>query len=309
MQATCAHCGDTFEARRRDQRFCSRRCNGASHRDSATETCSEDGCLRPVRAKRLCGSHYNQRHHPGRHKAEVVCSNCGAVVLKPQTNKYTDRYCSEACRDEHRWGERRLRREREAVEAKLPIIRGYRSWPGNPRPQPRPARSKPLTVGQCRNCAEWFIDVMPQARYCSEACGRKWMRRHRKARIYGATGTWTWAEFMTVFLIGARRCAYCDVHVEGQPEPDHVLALARGGSNSITNIVPSCRDCNCGKSDMTLSEWAEHRSGRGLSLVRTVLRHSDPRFRHLVICEPTVQRWNAQWMQSAVAPAAVPPAV
>lgn len=254
MQATCAHCGDTFEARRRDQRFCSRRCNGASHRDSATETCSEDGCLRPVRAKRLCGSHYNQRHHPGRHKAEVACSNCGAG------------------------------------------------------PQPRPARSKPLTVGQCRNCAEWFIDVMPQARYCSEACGRKWTRRHRKARIYGATGTWTWAEFMTVFMIGDRRCAYCDVHVEGQPEPDHVLALARGGSNSITNIVPSCRDCNCGKSDMTLSEWAEHRSGRGLSLVRTVLRHSDPRFRHLVICEPTVQRWNAQWMQSAVAPAAVPPA-
>lgn len=50
------------------------------------------------------------------------------------------------------------------------------------------------------------------------------------------------------------RCAYCAVTltvVPGQPHSycvDHVLPVARGGSNDIANLIPSCRSCNTKKS-------------------------------------------------------------
>ena len=68
---------------------------------------------------------------------------------------------------------------------------------------------------------------------------------------------------------GYRRCAYCDQRVEGQPDPDHVVPLSRGGSNSITNILPSCRACNSDKRDLLLAEWRMDRQRRCLPARRT----------------------------------------
>lgn len=59
-------------------------------------------------------------------------------------------------------------------------------------------------------------------------------------------------------------------------EPDHVIPLSRGGSNSITNVVPACKPCNSGKRDLLLSEWYADRARRGLEA-----RSLDPRVRHL----------------------------
>lgn len=49
------------------------------------------------------------------------------------------------------------------------------------------------------------------------------------------------------------RCVYCSIIVTndtGQPtsyEPDHVLPVAKGGSDDIANLVPSCHACNSKK--------------------------------------------------------------
>lgn len=49
-------------------------------------------------------------------------------------------------------------------------------------------------------------------------------------------------------------CAYC-----GEPTPDphreHVVPLSRGGSHTYTNIVPSCKSCNCRKKTKTADEF------------------------------------------------------
>jgi len=49
-------------------------------------------------------------------------------------------------------------------------------------------------------------------------------------------------------------CQYC-----GRPapdgEPDHILPLARGGADALTNLVWSCQDCNRSKGARTLREW------------------------------------------------------
>jgi 5-methylcytosine-specific restriction endonuclease McrA len=75
----------------------------------------------------------------------------------------------------------------------------------------------------------------------------------RRALIVEAEGTFTLEEFTKLCTTFSFCCVYC-----GQPKPlgpDHVIPLARGGSNSIDNIVPACRSCNSSKGVKTFSEY------------------------------------------------------
>lgn len=64
-------------------------------------------------------------------------------------------------------------------------------------------------------------------------------------------------------------CAYCGGRDDLQP--DHVVPLCRGGSNSITNVVPACAACNADKGSKALPEWYASRTTRGLPAVRLTL--------------------------------------
>lgn len=52
-------------------------------------------------------------------------------------------------------------------------------------------------------------------------------------------------------------CAYCAAPfgVENPITWDHVVAIARGGTHSIGNLLPCCGVCNCSKWASTLTEW------------------------------------------------------
>lgn len=50
------------------------------------------------------------------------------------------------------------------------------------------------------------------------------------------------------------RCAYCETE-DGPFEADHVLSVARGGDDSLDNLVCACRTCNRSKGAKLLSEW------------------------------------------------------
>lgn len=52
------------------------------------------------------------------------------------------------------------------------------------------------------------------------------------------------------------RCAYCSVRLTNRTRSiDHVIALTRGGTNEITNLVPSCRRCNQRKGVLRVEEF------------------------------------------------------
>lgn len=55
---SCAQCFTEFASARRDARFCSRKCLSAWGRANEKGECAESDCVRPVRAKGLCGKHY-----------------------------------------------------------------------------------------------------------------------------------------------------------------------------------------------------------------------------------------------------------
>lgn len=64
----------------------------------------------------------------------------------------------------------------------------------------------------------------------------------RRARKFGAAGRHTKDEWKKLIVEFRYRCAYCGV--DGTLTEDHLVPLARGGSDFIENIVPACRDCN-----------------------------------------------------------------
>ena len=69
-----------------------------SKADSPTRSCTRSACGKPLRARGLCSTHYNQAHQPARHAAKpTACAVCGTPVMRPPSS---DRQpaCSVRCR-------------------------------------------------------------------------------------------------------------------------------------------------------------------------------------------------------------------
>lgn len=64
----------------------------------------------------------------------------------------------------------------------------------------------------------------------------------RRCRKKAAEGSFTAAEWLTKQAEYNHKCAYC--RKDKKLTVHHVVPLARGGSNWISNIAPACRSCN-----------------------------------------------------------------
>jgi len=82
-------------------------------------------------------------------------------------------------------------------------------------------------------------------------------KRRRRALKAGAQGRHTEAEWIATLSKHDHSCAYCGS--TGRLEADHVVPLSKGGTDSIDNIVPACKSCNCSKGGMSVEEFSAHR--------------------------------------------------
>ena len=58
-----------------------------------------------------------------------------------------------------------------------------------------------------------------------------------------------------------RCCAYCGIFLYyNQVQWDHVVAIAKGGSHTLDNLVPSCAACNSSKQDFDVFDWLRKKS-------------------------------------------------
>lgn len=251
-------------------------------------TCTEPNCDRPHSAHGLCGSHYNQRHHPERHtKKATPCAVCGTVVMKYPSGAARRPVCSPDCRYVLQYGYTKA--NRTALVGPVPKVPVARVT--EPPMVRVPSTRKGFIQGECRWCGKCITHDLRitgvRIIYCSRPCSRKAGKVLRRARERGAPGVFTLAEVVKVWLALGRVCAYCATPgTDSLPEPDHVLALSRGGSNSITNIVPCCRGCNVDKSDMTLDEWSHWRAVRGKPTL--TIRLDRPELAYLVVSRATI---------------------
>lgn len=57
-----------------------------------------------------------------------------------------------------------------------------------------------------------------------------------------------------VFAMKGAQCVYCG---DDASHVDHQTPKSRGGSDDLSNLVPSCMCCNMSKGMMTLEEWRQ----------------------------------------------------
>ncbi len=82
----------------------------------------------------------------------------------------------------------------------------------------------------------------------------------RKARVRGADGSHTLAEWRAKCVECDHRCVYC-----GGAVPltrDHVVAVANGGTDYIENIVPACAPCNSSKRTRSAEDFGRTNHSR-----------------------------------------------
>lgn len=242
-------------------------------------TCITPDCKRPVWVKRTgecstCQSRRYRRENPGmgRTRYDHVCEACGTTYVSEARQS---RYCTLTCKgDAYRkvckipadHAVNRLRTE--AADARRAVVAARKFTP---------------EVRECRWCGAAFLATVRSQVFCTANHKVKAKRNRRRGAQYGSTSHYTWAEFMRILSRFDRRCAYCEQPIEGQADPDHVVPLSKGGSNSITNILPSCRLCNSDKRDLLLAEWALDRSDRGKPTRVISWAIDDPRVQHLTV--------------------------
>ena len=102
------------------------------------------------------------------------------------------------------------------------------------------------------------VKAAKAARYQANRDQHREYVRNRRMRIRKVGGQFTEGEFKRKLALYANRCHWCgrviqDVH------RDHLIPLAKGGTNFISNVVPSCVPCNMRKNALMPWDFQEGR--------------------------------------------------
>src|SRR3990167_9332012 len=93
----------------------------------------------------------------------------------------------------------------------------------------------------------------------------------RRAKELRAAGAFTIKQLHARFDYYGNRCAYC--RSDGDLNVDHVIPIARGGTNWPSNLRPACAACNSSKHSSNVTEWLTTRSARNADRQTTGPRH------------------------------------
>lgn len=102
----------------------------------------------------------------------------------------------------------------------------------------------------------WRLENPSLARKNTSQCSHT-----RSTREKGIVGKHTRSEWENLLEMHNHLCAYC--RLKPATDRDHVVPISKGGTGYISNILPSCKSCNCKKSSKDLGDFL---SSNGMSI-------------------------------------------
>lgn len=244
----CVKCG-TMDSREFTKKMC-RSCYRKStyvYREARKYTgpCTICGICNPEYKGRffnkMCHSCYGRMKTTGnkipRTKYNGPCINCGS--LYSGSGSFVKGLC-DSCYDKSRYTQKTYP-PKQCIDCGCDI---------NPKGK----------LGRCRKCHhkyEWHSNPEYRAKknktrqkYSKTLKGKITAQYHtvkRRSILARAETTLTKEEWKIILEKFDYRCAYC--HKKTKLEMDHVIPITKGGSCTISNIVPACRSCNSSKHD------------------------------------------------------------
>jgi 5-methylcytosine-specific restriction endonuclease McrA len=83
------------------------------------------------------------------------------------------------------------------------------------------------------------------------------IKQRRRARVYGAGGSFTRAQIRDLASNQKLKCATCRTSLRSGYHIDHIVPVSKGGSSWIENIQLLCPKCNRRKADKDPFDWAK----------------------------------------------------
>lgn len=266
----CLVCSERFEGRGKRQTFCSATCRNLARGvlfigPRMELTCALAECdvrFAPQHRKQKCCSERHGKLLCGREEranAQKVLLTCDFVfcdntMLRERArNRKHGQYCSDKCRGSAVSG--------TGMSEPLPADH-WALWYGKTCKWTPPTFLRP-----CAECGSDFLPVNNHERwlFCSYKCRKRVTARRRRARVSGAAGHHARADVLAAWLAIGQCCTYCERFLdEHEVTADHVIPLAKGGSDWPENIVPACGACNSDKRELLFDEWLADRARRGL---------------------------------------------
>lgn len=126
-------------------------------------------------------------------------------------------------------------------------------------------------------CGTSFVSTRRFIRWCSTKCRKQYysdrralvaghwhVMRKTKHETLGSHTRWQWV----MKLKADPRCYWCGKYLKrAEAQREHLTPISRGGSDDISNIVPSCKSCNSRKGTKTAEEYAAVLSAEQFSTV------------------------------------------
>lgn len=175
----------------------------------------------------------NSRQYDG---LSSLCKSCHTESVRTYRDKNRDKV-NEWARDE--------RAAKNEIRAANGWVSKTAKLPEEERKRRIKERKDKWRQSNLGRLAEWFRNYRKQnPEYYKNA------DRQKKARRKGAEGKFTKSEFDALCEQYGNICLRCK---ESKPlTPDHVIPIAKGGTNTIDNIQPLCLSCNCWKRARTI---------------------------------------------------------
>lgn len=285
MKKQCLYCGKTFEYKRKDKLYCSKKCKDVALRIKKGIPCNSSVepyhkicvvCGKPfdsfrdtaVTCSHECALHYKHIDKSSEKRERINATEIWVTEKHGDTFEYvshTRKYIRLRCKCCNNIIERSkstvrrynteceyCKEQKELAEARKKMLSFLT------------ALTESRTPKKCVCCGKEFYSEYPTQKYCSDKCknkrkrnGRSYRSRCRKYGVYydsSVTRIKVIKRDHGICQICGKACNEHDLRWgtlgPDFPTVDHIIPLAKGGTHTWSNVQCACAMCNSDKRDL-----------------------------------------------------------